>query len=41
VVGKRDKREKNSAKKGVHMYVNAKTIPVDTTPGIGGGEDEG
>jgi hypothetical protein len=27
--------------KCVHMYVNAKMLPVETTPGIRGGEDKG
>jgi hypothetical protein len=28
----------NTVKKCVNMYLNAKMIPVETVPGIGGGE---
>jgi hypothetical protein len=32
--------EGKDAIKCVHMYVNAKMTPVETTPGVGGGEGE-
>jgi hypothetical protein len=39
VLGKGSRRV-NMVKKCVCMKVNAKMIPVETTPGIWGGEDE-
>jgi hypothetical protein len=31
----------NPAQKCVHVWVNAKMIPVETIPGVGGGDDKG
>jgi hypothetical protein len=35
------KHKVSKFKKCVHMFVNAKMIPVETTPGIGGKGDKG
>jgi hypothetical protein len=42
VGGGRQKGDKkvNMVQKCVHIYVNAKMIPVETSPGIRGGEDK-
>jgi hypothetical protein len=34
-LGKGGRRVNSAQKKCVHMYVNAKTIPVETIPGMG------
>jgi hypothetical protein len=36
-----DRKGDRSVKKCVHMYVNAKTMPIETIPGIGGGGNKG